>query len=322
MSKRKETDSVTPPQAIRFSRRRLYISAGMASPNTPFITLSSAASPCVQSTIGVVPSAQSDPHVAQPFLGSYQMTTEDGQSYDFSQVLLTTMTSQSFLNSLAIALGHFLSAAIGDATKHLSEKLKEQEATIEQQQGSITSLSNTNTRLENRILDLECQLEELEQYGRRTSLRFHNVSIPQSSSTDDVVVSICKDKLGVEITTDDINRSHPIGKPKSNGKAQIICRFRNWKVKNSIYSMKKNLKGDTDRIFITEDLTTYRQRIISEISQAKRQGQVSSFWTNDGRIFVKVSDQSPKRLIKCHEDLTDLLSSTGNREPTRHHPPT
>ena len=128
----------------------------------------------------------------------------------------------------------------------------------------------------------------------------------KDADTDDIVVDICKNKLKVDITKDDINRSHPVGKPK-HGKSQIICRLRNWKVKNAIYKMKKELKGDPDRIFITEDLTMYRQSVITEISKAKRSGRVKSFWTNDGRIFLKLTENGPKHLIKCHEDFDDLI---------------
>ena len=73
-------------------------------------------------------------------------------------------------------------------------------------------------------------------------------------------------------------------------------RFRNWKIKNSIYSQKKGLKEDPDHVFITEDLTSHRQAIVNEIVKAKRAGKVSSFWTNDGRIFIKTGEFSLKLL--------------------------
>jgi hypothetical protein len=69
---------------------------------------------------------------------------------------------------------------------------------------------------------------------------------------------------GIQITpplcVDDINRSHIIG-TINNGKGQLICRFKNWKIKNAIYMLKKNLKNNPEKIFITEDLTKTRQFI-------------------------------------------------------------
>jgi hypothetical protein len=66
------------------------------------------------------------------------------------------------------------------------------------------------------------------------------------------------------------NLSDVIIGPLNNGKGQLICRFRNWKVKNSIFMKKKNLKNDEDNIFITEDLTKVRQSIIKELSTHKK----------------------------------------------------
>jgi hypothetical protein len=48
--------------------------------------------------------------------------------------------------------------------------------------------------------------------------------------TDGLVLNVCKDHLGVELKIDDIDRSHIIGNI-TNGKGQIICRLRNWKIK-------------------------------------------------------------------------------------------
>jgi hypothetical protein len=88
---------------------------------------------------------------------------------------------------------------------------------------------------------------------------------------DGLIVNIVNDKLGLAqpLTENDINRSHIIG-PINNGKGQLICRFRNWKVNNSIFMKKKNLKNNEDNIFITEHLTKFRQSIIKELNTQKK----------------------------------------------------
>ena len=60
--------------------------------------------------------------------------------------------------------------------------------------------------------------ESQEQYSWRTSLRLHNVLVPVGSHgqivppvhTNDLVIKICKDKLGIELFLNDIGRSHVI----------------------------------------------------------------------------------------------------------------
>ena len=87
-----------------------------------------------------------------------------------------------------------------------------------------------NDDLKHEVNILHNQIEELEQYGRRISLRFHNVPMTQGDlqQTDGLIVNIVNDKLGLAqpLTENDINRSHNIG-PINNGKGQLICRFRN-----------------------------------------------------------------------------------------------
>ena len=225
--------------------------------------------------------------------------------------------------------------AMEEANQSLRNQIAAQEKVIALQGARITDLEHSYNELYDWLSDADAQHEELEQYGRRNSLRFHNVLIPEEMEpdaegemgeegdeeaaessdaitdpdtiTDKVIVKLCKDKLKVDITVDDILRSHPIGRPNRHGKSQLICRFRSLKIKNKIYSNKKLLKGDQDKIFVTEDLTKYRQSLVSEIASAKRAGQVHTFWTNDGRIFLKKDRYGEKHLIRSFEDLDILV---------------
>jgi hypothetical protein len=81
-------------------------------------------------------------------------------------------------------------------------------------------------------------IEELEQYGRRNSLRFHNIPITKEelNKNDYKIVDICKQHLKIDITPDDINRSHIIGKIHREGSCKLICRFRGGKIKNQIFT--------------------------------------------------------------------------------------
>ena len=129
--------------------------------------------------------------------------------------------------------------------------------------------------------------------------------------TDGLIVNIVNDKLGLAqpLAENDINRSHIIG-PINNGKGQLICRFRNWKVKKIIFMKKKNLKNNKDNIIITEDLTKFRQSIIKELNTQKKTKKLNSFWTFDGRIFAKKtgkhSSDVSKILMISFSNLTNV----------------
>jgi hypothetical protein len=92
-------------------------------------------------------------------------------------------------------------------------------------------------------------------------------------------------------------------------KGQHICRFKNWKIKNAIYMSKTNLKNNTEKIFITEDLTKTRQFIVKELNTQKRENKILSFWTFDGRIFAKKDANGRKQFIRCVQDIDNLINS-------------
>jgi hypothetical protein len=199
----------------------------------------------------------------------------------------------------------------------MKEKLSKSIKQIEDRYDKFKNMANVcprilqeNDDLKHEVNVLHNKIEELEQYARRASLRFHNVPMTQGDlpQTDGLIVNILNDKLGLAqpLTENDINRSHII-RPLNNGKGQLICRFRNWKVKNSIFMKKKNLKNNEDNIFITEDLTKVRQSIIKEISTHKKPKKLNSFWTFDGRIFAKKTDDSRKTFIRCIQDINGLI---------------
>ena len=119
-------------------------------------------------------------------------------------------------------------------------------------------------------------------------------------NTDKIVTAICKESLYINLSEDDISRSHIIGKPNSRGNIQIKCKLKNWKIKNTVHQSQKKLNNSS--LFITEDLTRYRQ----QIKKAKKAKKVHSFWTNDGRIFAKLSERGNKFMIRSLEDLRDL----------------
>lgn len=79
-------------------------------------------------------------------------------------------------------------------------------------------------------------MDDLTQFDRR----FHKCTVPtETLDTDSMVVDLCKDKLGIQLSEEDTFRLQSIGKPNSNDNIEIICRFKNWIVKNKVYKKMK-----------------------------------------------------------------------------------
>ncbi|OWF49673.1 hypothetical protein KP79_PYT25729 [Mizuhopecten yessoensis] len=69
----------------------------------------------------------------------------------------------------------------------------------------------------------------------------------------------------------------------------------------------KNHRSGTFNVFISEDLTTQRQKLIGELSRARKAKSIASYWTNDGRIFFKVTMESAKVFVKSYDDIAPYV---------------
>ncbi|CAC5411750.1 unnamed protein product [Mytilus coruscus] len=135
-------------------------------------------------------------------------------------------------------------------------------------------------------------------------------------NTDDLILDICNKKLDLGIQKSDISGSHVIGKVR-NGKSQVIVRFISYRNREKVFSAKKKgLKDDPSKIFITKNLTTHRTNRVKELSDLKYRHSIHTYWTNDGRIYVKKTEASMKQLILNHDDIRDLLRSNDPDEST------
>ena len=99
----------------------------------------------------------------------------------------------------------------------------------------------------------------------------------------------------------DIGRSHVIGKVKNVS----IVRFLSYRIRNRVYTNKKALKGHPDGIFITE----YRTELVKKLSQLKYSKQIYTYWTSDGRIYVKQTETSRKQTINNFDDIMNFERS-------------
>jgi hypothetical protein len=73
---------------------------------------------------------------------------------------------------------------------------------------------------------------------------------------------------------------------------------------------KWGLKNHPDKIFITENLTKYRTGLVKQLVELKYNGLLYTYWTSDGRIFIKQNTTSRKLLINNNDDILDFIHST------------
>lgn len=159
--------------------------------------------------------------------------------------------------------------------------------------------------------DLIQQVDNQEQYSRRNCLLLHGVPETKGEKT----TQICLDhinkslKLKVNITADQIDRSHRIGKPKSGTSGEeetpkprpIIVKFTSYQHRADVFRNKRYLKGTG--LTISESLTPSRMNILRKAQQVARLGNIKNTWTQDGTIIV-MDNQDNKVPIRKLSDLS------------------
>ena len=104
--------------------------------------------------------------------------------------------------------------------------------------------------------------------------------------------------MKVKVSADEIERAHPLGTK------QLIVKFKSYKTKAMVYKAKSSLKDNDYGIFMTEDLTKRNHGIIKDLLLLKKSEQIHSFWTMDGKIYVKLEDGSKPKQIRNKSELT------------------
>ena len=222
-----------------------------------------------------------------------------------------------------------------------AREMAELKKLVQQQKTELDTLKSALEKAENKTITLDAELfiarskideqeeeitelyqlqDELEQYTRKQSLEIRGIPAGAYTSTEEAVIKLAS-ALEVPISEEDINISHTI---KGKGAANILVKFQSHKAKSRLYKARTKLKNirfadifpnastatrvaaGQGRIFINENLTSYRKDLLRKANDKRRDGLVTSVWSLDGKIFVKTSPEGNPVRIYEEEDLENL----------------
>lgn len=160
------------------------------------------------------------------------------------------------------------------------------------------------TAIHGDLQDVRGSMDDLEQYSRRNCLIFSGVEEKRGENTTEVIRSLCRQNLGVEVNVADVDRIHRLGPARPNGEPpendrrpstsrattkarNIIVKFSNYGARERIYSARKRLKDSPAiiRVYINENLTKIRSKLLWKIRKATKNTE-HRVWTQDGVIIV------------------------------------
>lgn len=191
----------------------------------------------------------------------------------------------------------------------------------------INDLENNNTEiasLNDTIGNLKDQLNQQMQSAMRNEIEIIGIEEANNENLYHTVL-VTAAKLGVQITTDDIEWTARAGLKKDvksdmvsksprpvivrllrrAKKDQIIKASKSWR---SLSSTDIDVQGPIRKIFVNEHLTKENRTFFREARIRAKDAGYKYCWTTSGRIFVRKSKGKPATLVKNNNDLDQLLS--------------
>jgi len=171
-----------------------------------------------------------------------------------------------------------------------------------------TSEKGERNTTKRHILLLRYENDRLQQYTRKETVRIVGMKEEQGENLEKKVLSLFKE-TGVDVAETDLAVVHRTGMKNSNQSRHILARFVSRRKKKEVMMKRKNLK-DKDgmkNVFINDDLTTLRSRLLKFMKQS---GKFERVWTVEGRILcVKKSTPGapPDTMVRSAETADDLF---------------
>ena len=153
--------------------------------------------------------------------------------------------------------------SMNETINFIGEKFDEFERDGHEKDKIIKSLSKKTSKMAQRIDKLVNLVDRQEQYLRRNCLLVHGIVETNDENTDDLVLKTINEKLDVNITESEIDRSHSIVTKKDGRRPRpIIVKLMSYNTREKVFASKRKLKGT--RVSITESLTAKRMEQLNK----------------------------------------------------------
>jgi hypothetical protein len=260
----------------------------------------------------------------------------------FSQHLISALKNPSVVKELTALIESCFQVKILELEAKLEEKefvlndlaekvevkdiaLKKLTEIVEEKDNALKMLSKKDEEKENVIkqlsvkeTSLEDEVDSLEQYSRRNSLRVSNLPEGEHENPVERALELFNVKMNVAppIVLTDLDRVHRVGKKDSTNPKHraLLIKFATYRARNAVFSKRSELfdsgKPRNEAIYVNEDVTPKRAKQLYELRKLKKANKIKDAWTHDGNIVIKdMQDKiKPIRQQQVNELIRSLTS--------------
>ena len=147
-----------------------------------------------------------------------------------------------------------IDASMKDLRKDYHDKLDNHKQLI----SDLAEENDEVSSLQLEIKWLKSRDDELEQYSRRNSLRISRVKEVDKRPTTEIVLEI-ELKNGIDVTANDIDRSHRVGERRDGSHSSLLVKFTSYIAKKAFMKKKNELtEGVSKTAFMSRFRIVYR----------------------------------------------------------------
>ena len=205
-------------------------------------------------------------------------------------------------------------ASLRDEINHMKTEQKKNEETIE-------NLKNENKKLWEEIQRVDRNIDEVEQYNRKSSLILggafpEGVEGETPQETRETVRKVLKEKLKVEI------KGEIVACHRLRNKRRVIVKFQDSDDREAVYQSKFEQEGQPgEKITIHENLTEKRAKMVMLLEEMRKKREVLNYHTKNGNIMAR--DSASKRYSRIQpwfsmEEIKSTLQNASARQFNNH----
>ena len=169
---------------------------------------------------------------------------------------------------------------------------------------SLSSQTIAMSGLKEEIYQLQCDVDEVQQYLRRDCLEITGIPFQRDEEPAKIITEMCS-AMEIDVKDHEISIAHRLPDTKS-AKDRLIVKFVQRTTKDKIYNNRKKIQGKSaknlpsfkgnqssprlPRIFINESLTSYRKKLFNKMYNFKKNNNFKYIWTINGKIYLKQDD--------------------------------
>jgi hypothetical protein len=249
-----------------------------------------------------------------------------------SKLVAMVKNDEGFLSLLKTTIGRMVNERLVSITEKQDKMQEEQEKLhgeihtltlcVEKLRHDVSVLENDRSKLYEREYWNKVNIVDLQQYTRRNCLLI--TGIPESTErdsegnfikedTDKRIMDLAKDKLGIVVKEEDIDRTHRATRTmRGDGKPRaIIAKFSRFNIRDKIIKARTDLKGT--HIGIQELLCKEKQELLEKARElASNVPRVKSAWSWDGNIFILIQSGKPrKHIMRSMWDIQNIIRLYG-----------